>query len=183
MGDAVRPDAGAAVRALQRRGWDVGILSGDDPAVVTSVGAAIGLAPDQCVGGALPEEKVRVVESLRDSRPVVMVGDGVNDAAAIAAATVGVGVHGGAEASLATAVVHLSRPGLAPLVSLVDGSRRTMKIIRHGMIFSLAYNLLGATLALTGHINPLLAALLMPASSLTVILLAWRGRSFDGAGT
>src|SRR5450756_838160 len=68
-------------------------------------------------------------------------------AAAIAAATVGVGVHGGAEASMSAADVYLARPGLAPLVELVEGSRRTMLVIRNNILFSIAYNVLGATLA------------------------------------
>jgi len=75
--------------------------------------------------------------------------------------------------------VYLSRPGLAPLVELVEGSRRTMVVIRNNIIFSVAYNVLGATLALLGLLDPLIAAVLMPMSSLSVVLASWRGRSFD----
>jgi Cu2+-exporting ATPase len=109
----------------------------------------------------------------------MMVGDGVNDAAAIAAATVGVGVHGGAEASMSAADVYLSRPGLGPLVELVEGARRTMLVIRNSIIFSVAYNIVGATLALLGLLDPLIAAVLMPISSLSVVFSSWRGRTFD----
>jgi Cu2+-exporting ATPase len=109
-----------------------------------------------------------------------MVGDGVNDAAAITAATVGVGVHGGAEACLSVADVFLSRPGLGSLVTLVDGAARTLRVIRRNVAFSLAYNVVAATLAVTGVINPLVAAILMPASSLTVILASWLSRTFEG---
>ena len=108
-----------------------------------------------------------------------MVGDGVNDAAAIAAATVGVGVHGGAEASMSAADVYLSRPGLGPLVELVQGAHRTMLVIRNNIIFSIAYNILGASLAVLGILDPLIAAVLMPMSSLSVVLASWRGRSFE----
>jgi Cu2+-exporting ATPase len=129
-------------------------------------------------GGQAPEAKRARVLALLEHGPVVMVGDGVNDAAAMAAATVGVGVHGGAEACLATADVFLSRAGLDPLVELVTGSRRTMTLVRTGIATSIAYNVIGAALAFTGMINPLIAAVMMPVSSLTVVLIAWQGRSF-----
>src|SRR6185503_8310722 len=138
--------------------------------------------PARCIGGATPEAKRARVEALSVAadRPVVMVGDGVNDAAAIAAASVGVGVHGGAEACLATADVYLTRAGLSPLVDLIDGASRTMAIIRRNILLSLAYNAIGVTLAVAGLISPLVAAILMPASSLTVLMLSWKSRSFDG---
>jgi Cu2+-exporting ATPase len=177
FGDAVRADAAAAVASLRGQGWDVSILSGDAQPVVDAVASSVGIERGR--GAASPEDKLAVVEQARFSGRVVMVGDGVNDAAAIAAASVGIGVHGGAEASLAAADAYLTRPGLASLVELADGSRRTMRIIRHGIAFSLAYNVAGVALAATGVINPLIAALLMPASSLTVLLTAWRGRTFD----
>ena len=79
-------------------------------------------------------------------------------------------MHGGAEACLAAADVFLARPGLAPLVALVEGARRTMRVIRRNIVFSLVYNLVGATLAMLGVIDPLIAAVLMPMSSLTVVL-------------
>jgi Cu2+-exporting ATPase len=181
FGDPIREDAGETLAALRRRGWSVGILSGDDPAVVASIGGRLGFAPADCTGAASPEEKLRVVERFREHGPIVVVGDGVNDAAAIAAASVGIGVHGGAEASLATADVYLARPGLAPLVQLTDGAARTMRVIRRNIAFSIVYNVIGAALAVTGRINPIVAAVLMPASSLTVVLASWLSTTFtDG---
>jgi len=178
FGDPVRPDARESIEALEARGWNVGILSGDHPQVVASVGASLGLAPEACMGGAVPEAKLRVVEQARSRGTVVMVGDGVNDAAAIAAASVGVGVHGGAEACLTTADVYLATPGLASLVTLTDGASRTMGVIRRNIAFSIGYNIIGATLAVTGTITPLMAAVLMPASSLTVVLVSWLSMTF-----
>ncbi|MFN8579974.1 MAG: heavy metal translocating P-type ATPase [Gemmatimonadaceae bacterium] len=179
FGDPVRPDARAAVDALRSRGWKTQLLSGDAKAVVDDVARQLGIPLELARAGATPEEKARAVDVARATGPVVMVGDGVNDAAAIATASVGIGVHGGAEACLATADVYLVSPGVEPLVRLLDGSRRTMHVIRRNIAFSLAYNVVGAALAMTGTINPLIAAIMMPASSLTVIVASWRSRSFD----
>ncbi|HEY5491461.1 MAG TPA: heavy metal translocating P-type ATPase [Gemmatimonadaceae bacterium] len=181
FGDPVRSDARVSIDRLRALGWRVALLSGDHPAVVRGTAQLLGIDLADATGGASPEDKLRRVEEARARGTVLMVGDGVNDAAAIAAATVGVGVHGGAEASMSAADVYLARPGLAPLVELVEGSRRTMLVIRNNILFSIAYNVLGATLALLGLLDPLIAAVLMPISSLSVVLTSWRGRTFDAA--
>ena len=180
LGDPVRPDAAGSIARLRDDGWSVSILSGDDADVVRAVGRRVDIEDAQCTGGATPEAKLARVEALRatSARPVVMVGDGVNDAAAIAAASVGVGVHGGAEACLASADVYLTKPGLSSLVALTDGARRTMRVIRRNVAFSIVYNVIGAGLAVTGHLTPLIAAILMPASSLTVVIASWRSHTF-----
>ncbi len=181
LGDTLRPDAAATLNALRGAGWKLRLLSGDAPSVVAAVGERLGFAPADCRGGASPEDKLAEIETLAQKGSVAMVGDGVNDAAAIARATVGVGVKGGAEACLAAADVFLARPGLAPLAELVDGSRRTLRAIRVGIVVSILYNVLGVALAFMGIINPLIAAFMMPTSSLTVVLIAWRSRTFGEA--
>lgn len=181
LGDPVREDAAAAVAQLRARGWRVAMLSGDHPDVARAVGRRIGLDAAEARGGMTPEAKLEAVREELARGSVVMVGDGVNDAAALAAATVGVAVHGGAEASLSAAAVYLNRPGLMPIVELVEGSRRTLGVIRRNLGVSLVYNAVSATLAVVGLINPLIAAVLMPASSLTVLTLSFRSRTF-GSG-
>jgi Cu2+-exporting ATPase len=182
FGDRARADARATLAALRERGWRPRLLSGDEPAVVAAVGDELGFPPGDRRGGVSPEDKRREVERLSLAGPVVMVGDGVNDAAAIARATVGVGVHGGAEACLAAADVYLSRSGVAPLAELADGARRTLATIRRGLAWSLAWNVAGAALAMAGLVTPLVAAVAMPASSLGVVALAWKSRTFAGPG-
>jgi Cu2+-exporting ATPase len=178
FGDAIRADAAHAIALLKSSGWRVGMASGDARHVVDAIAAAVGIPVEDATGDAAPERKLEIVGQASARGAVVMVGDGVNDAAAMAAASVGVAVHGGAEAALAAADVYMTRPGLAPLVELVEGARRTMAIIRRGIWWSLGYNVIGATLAMFGLINPLVAAVMMPASSLTVLLVAWRGHTF-----
>ncbi|MBX3146843.1 MAG: cadmium-translocating P-type ATPase [Gemmatimonadales bacterium] len=180
LGDRIRADAAAALTALRARGWRTLLLSGDDARVAKAVGAALGFGPDEIIGAATPEMKQAVVETRRQmgGRTVVMVGDGVNDAAAIAAADVGIGVHGGAEASLSSADAYLTTPGLTPLVELADGSARTMRVIKRNIAFALGYNALGVLFAMTGILSPLVAAILMPASSVTVVTASWFGHTF-----
>jgi Cu2+-exporting ATPase len=176
FGDPLREDSKAAIDRLRAMGFRIGILSGDHPAVAAAVGRALGLDPAEVEGGLSPEQKLERVEAAVQAGPVVMVGDGVNDAAALSAATVGAAVHGGAEASLAAADVFLTRPGLWPVVEAIEGARSSLAVVRRNLAFSVGYNALGAALAVTGVMGPLLAALLMPFSSLTVVVSSlWRG--------
>jgi Cu2+-exporting ATPase len=178
IGDPLRPDSAASVTSIRDRGWRVEILSGDHPVVVRSIAGQVGIEPEAARGAASPEEKLRVVREAATDTTAAMVGDGVNDAAALAAATVGIGVHGGAEAALAAADVYLARPGLEPVVELLNGARRTLGVIRRNLIFSLTYNVVAVSFAITGNMSPLLAAILMPLSSMTVVLSSYRARTF-----
>jgi Cu2+-exporting ATPase len=179
VGDPVRPDAAAAIDRLRRSGLRVLVASGDHPTVVAAVAAEVGIGPDDCLGGLEPEEKVAFVRDRPHPTPVVMVGDGVNDLGAMAAADVGVAVRNGAQAALSVSDVCLAAGGLAPLVRLVEGSRRTLATIRLNLAVSVSYNALGAVLAFTGLINPLVAAILMPISGLTVTAIALSKPRFD----
>jgi Cu2+-exporting ATPase len=156
-------------------GWAPSILSGDAAPVARSVAARVGIPQDRAAGQVSPEDKLQAVsraQAAANSGVTVMIGDGVNDAAALAAADVGIAVHGGAEASLAAADVYVARPGLTPLVQLFTTSRRAMRIIRRNLAISLSYNLLAGGLAAAGIMTPLIAAIIMPISSATVLALA-----------
>jgi Cu2+-exporting ATPase len=176
IGDSLRPEARRIVQHFQQRGWDVRILSGDHEPIVKQIGSALGLASQRCLGGVSPESKLRWVRHYQASgKPVIMVGDGVNDAAALAAADVGIAVRGGAEASLQAADVYLAGGSLAGIEEVMNTSARTLRIIRRNSRASLLYNISSVTLAALGWLHPLAAALLMPASSLTVVSITLWG--------
>ncbi|MFO0826821.1 MAG: heavy metal translocating P-type ATPase [Phycisphaerales bacterium] len=179
VGDPIREESSRIVRWLRSLGWNVVMCSGDHPEVARSVGHAVGLTDDEIVGGCSPERKVEFVRDPRHRAPVVMVGDGVNDLAAMAAADVGVAVRDGAQAALHVADVCLAAGGLRPLARLFDGAARTLRAIHVTLAVSVAYNVLGGALAFFGLVNPLVAAILMPVSSLTVLGLALWLPKFD----
>jgi Cu2+-exporting ATPase len=149
---------------------------------VARVASQLGVPPEDARGGLTPEAKRDAVAALT-AEPgrrgtVVMVGDGVNDAAALALADVGVAVHGGTGASIAAADVVLTREGVAPVLDLLAGARCVVRVVARNLGLSLAYNAGGAALAVLGLVSPLLAAVLMPASSLTVTLSSAFSRTF-----
>jgi Cu2+-exporting ATPase len=175
--DPLRADASESLERLREYGYRPAVLSGDRPEVVSNMLKQLGKLSD-ARGGLSPEEKLDWVNQARKSGPVFMVGDGVNDAAAMAAADVAIAVHGGAEASLVAADTFTTLPGVGKVLEAVEGARRTLSVIRRGIAFSLAYNVLGVGLCMAGLISPLLAAVLMPLSSLTVVTIALRSRTF-----
>ena len=173
VGDRIRDDAKPTVDALRARGFEVGILSGDHPDIVAAVGARLGLDPVRCHGGLTPQDKVGYVRATEGT--VVMVGDGVNDSAALAAADVSIATRDGAEASLRAASVYLGTPGLTGVLELLSLSHRALRTIRRTFAVSLAYNVVCVGLAMAGAITPLWAAVLMPLSSLSVVATAIAG--------
>ncbi len=179
IGDPIRSDAAETVALLKSRGWHVMLASGDDAVVAAGVGRAIGLAGGDIAGGLSPEEKLEFVRRADLARPVVMVGDGVNDLAALAAADVGVAVRNGAQASHHVADVCLAASGMRPLARFLEGARTSMGAIKINLVVSVAYNALGGVLAFAGLVNPLVAAILMPLSGLTVLVLALQLPSFE----
>lgn len=179
VGDAVRPEAAQTLQRLAAMGYQFAILSGDRQAIVDRVAGEIGVPFELQRGEQSPEQKLHFVEDRQRRGVVLMVGDGVNDAAALAAASVGIAVHGGAEASLAAADVFATQAGLLPVAELAVGARRTLNVIRANLLLSLAYNLTAAALSVAGLITPLIAAILMPLSSLTVLANSLRAKTFE----
>lgn len=181
--DTMRSDSAAAIAGLVHAGWKPAILSGDLAPAVRVVADELDIDADRIHAQLAPEDKPRLVETYRDTgQPVLMIGDGVNDAAALAAADVGLAVHGGAEAAMAVADAYTARPGLDPVTELVALSHYTVRLIRQNLWVSLGYNATAVGLAAAGLLTPWIAAILMPVSSLTVLSLAvsrlsrWKGQ-------
>lgn len=183
LSDTLRDDAASCVHRLREAGWAVELLSGDDPRAVARTAEQLGLDPAHAKGRVTPEGKLEHVRSLveRGSGPVVMIGDGVNDTAALAAADVGIAVQGGADASLDAADILVQRGGLGGIEALTRSASGAMHRIRVCIGASLCYNAVAAGLGIGGLIHPLLAAVLMPLSSLTVVAIAASGRLADPA--
>jgi len=187
LGDKIRDDSIQAVAMLKQRQWRPSILSGDAAGVVQYVANQVGIPAEEAFAQVSPEGKLARASSKphaegktwspfkqQGSYSTAMVGDGVNDAAALAAADIGIAVDGGAEAALMAADVYLASPGLRPIVELVDLSRRTVRIVKQNLVIAASYNALAVTLAASGWVTPLLAAILMPLSSATVLASAMR---------
>ena len=180
--DPIRASAAPALSALRAEGLRIVMLTGDHARTAHAVGEQLGI--DEVVADALPEDKVRCVERLHASgRRVAMVGDGINDAPALALADVGIAMGGGTDVAMETAGVTLLREDLSGLLRARKASAATLANIRSNLWFAFGYNGVGVPLAAgvlypwTGLLlNPMIAALAMSLSSVSVILNALRLR-------
>lgn len=167
LSDVIRPDTMEAVTKLKNMYLNPTILTGDNEQNANHVASLIGLTTDDVRAGHSPEEKSQVI---KNSRFPMMIGDGANDAIAFSFAHVGVAVLGSMDMALRAADVYLAVPGISSIEKLIILGRETMKVIKRNLILSLLYNLVSVVFAFLGLINPLLAAIIMPISSLTVTL-------------
>ncbi|MEM6468121.1 MAG: heavy metal translocating P-type ATPase metal-binding domain-containing protein [Planctomycetota bacterium] len=178
--DPVKSDAAAAIEKLAAAGWEVGVLSGDHPSIVGRVCDQLGIHPKNAFGGMSPEDKLAKV-TLPSDATTVMIGDGANDAAALAAADVGIAVRGGAEVSLQAAPVFVASGRVGSIVELAEAAVRCRWLIFVTFAVSLSYNLVAVTLSIAGWISPLVAAVLMPISSVSVLSLTLVWPLFRGS--
>lgn len=169
--DPLRIETKKAVERLQPQVEHVMIASGDAPAAVERIATAIHVT--RWRAALLPDQKATLVRQQAKHGPVLMVGDGLNDAAALAEADVGFAVTGGVQSALVNGDLFALKPGVEEVPWVLTEARRTMRIIHRNLAFSLLYNLVGGVLAVSGQITPLLAAILMPISSLTVLLSSY----------
>ena len=167
FGDAIRPGMDRAIALLRRRGLEVSLLTGDNRGAAEAVGRALGI--DDITAGALPADKVARIAALRALGPVAMVGDGVNDAAALAAADLGVALAGGSDVAMASAGITLMRADPVLVPAALDIAAQTMRRIRLGLFWAFAYNLVGIPLAVAGQLTPVVAGAAMASSSVLVV--------------
>ena len=179
LGDQLRQSAIEAVGALKARGIETVMLTGDSKAAAEAVAARLGIG--SVLAEVLPEGKVGEIERLKgEGRVVAMVGDGVNDAPALAAADVGMAMGGGSDAAMATAPVTLMRGDPRLVADAIELSRRTSRKIRENLFWAFIYNLVMLPLAASGDLSPMLAGAAMALSSVSVVgnsllLRLWRG--------
>lgn len=165
--ESLREDAVAALGALARRGVRVAVLTGDHAARGRSLAAQLNT---EVAAELLPQDKLRRIEDARRAGgAVAMVGDGLNDAPALAAADVGIAMGCGADLTRESAAVCLAGNELAAVPWLLDLARRTVRTIKVNLFWAFAYNIIGIGLALTGRLSPIVAAAIMVVSSLLVV--------------
>ncbi|WP_438353342.1 heavy metal translocating P-type ATPase [Microbacterium sp. CJ88] len=175
VADTVRPDSARAVAALRSLGLRPVLLTGDNAGVARAVAAEVGI--ETVIAGVLPEGKVAEIERLRaEGHRVVMVGDGVNDAAALATSDLGIAMGAGTDAAMHASDITLVRSELTAAVDAVRLSRRTMGIIRGNLFWAFAYNVAALPLAALGFLNPMIAGAAMAFSSVFVVLNSLRLR-------
>lgn len=180
VADRIRPSSRAAITELRALGLRPVLLTGDAAPAAAHVAAAVGVDPADVVAGMLPADKLAHVEALQAAgRVVAMIGDGVNDAAALARADLGIAMGGGTDVAIEAADLTLVRADLADAVDAVRLCRRTLRTIEGNLFWAFAYNVAALPVAAAGWLNPMIAGLAMACSSVFVVSNSLRLRRFD----
>jgi Cu+-exporting ATPase len=175
--DTIKPGAQETVRALRAMGLSIRLLSGDNRLAVEAVADKVDIR--QVIAEVLPADKAQVIADLQKNGEVVaMVGDGINDAPALALADVGVALGTGADVALEAADLTLIRDDLALIPQAVSLSRRMMRVIRQNLFWAFCYNVVAIPMAAAGLLSPAVAALAMALSSVSVVTNSLRLRHF-----
>ena len=181
FGDTLKPTAVAAISSLQQQGILTVLISGDNQGSSANVAAKLGI--DKFYAQVLPEDKANIVRELKEGAGLVaMVGDGINDAPALAEANVGIAMSSGTDVAMHAAGITLMRGNPALVSDAIDVSRRTYAKIRQNLFWAFIYNVVGIPLAALGFLNPVIAGAAMALSSFSVVsnaltLKLWRPKA------
>jgi len=176
--DTVRSEAKSLIQWFQKKDFGVWMLSGDQQATADRIGSGLGIT--QVVGNLLPDHKLQAIEQLKKKhKGVIMVGDGINDAPALAGADVSIAMGTGTDVAMNTAGITLMRPSLILIAEAYQLSRKTVLKIRQNLFWAFIYNLIGIPLAAMGLLSPIIAGAAMAFSSVSVVassllLLRWK---------
>ena len=170
VGDQLKSDAAETITNLKSMGITPWLVTGDSAEVASSVALTVGIDSEHVVSAAMPETKLVIVEKLKDEgHCVLMIGDGINDAAALTAADLSMAMGTGTDTAISSADITLMNSGLGSVISALKLSQKTLKIIRLNMGWALIYNVIGLPIAALGYLQPMYAAGAMALSSLFVV--------------
>lgn len=177
VGDQIKSDSAQAIAAFNRLGFESVLITGDSERAASHIAQVAGISTYRA--HVLPEDKVSIVKEYQDrGHQVIMIGDGVNDAAALALADVSMAMGTGTDSAIAVADITLIRSSLSAAVDSLRLSRKTLRIIKENLGWAFIYNVIGIPIAATGNLNPMYAGAAMALSSLLVVTNSLRLRRF-----